>query len=79
MCVRASACQSCPRRLAVCLSVTVLTTCFVTGTQRSPQLVKQQHGGAGQRGVAHDSAGPLESAFCLLLMCFFSWPLVVRC
>ena len=42
VCVCVIACQLCPCRLAVCLSVTVLTACFVTGSQRSPQLVKER-------------------------------------
>lgn len=52
----------------MCLSVPVLTVCFVTGGLRGVLSVKEQAGerlmcaGQGQESVAHDSAS--ESSLC---------------
>lgn len=66
----------------MCLSVTVLLTrCFVTGAQKSPQLAEQQCGGAGeclmctgQDGTAWHMTPQVrfESSFCLFV-CLFGY------
>lgn len=72
-------CQPRPRGLAACLSVTVLTTCFVTGDseESSASEVGAWRSGRAfgvrrtqQSSVAHDSASPLESSFCLFVYLF---------
>lgn len=62
VCERMFACQTCPCRLAACLSVPVLTVCFVTAAGLEGVVsVKEQAGEclmcAGQRREGREASG----------------------